>query len=70
MVLHIKGTAQTRGNREQGAEGKVTENFGKLYSEVFNIVVFLRDVIRLTTWRNIIWMGHVTCIGKMRKKIL
>jgi hypothetical protein len=45
---------------------KVTEIFGKLY-EVFNILASLRNVISLNTSRNVIWMGHVTCIGKMRK---
>ena len=46
---------------------KVTEIFGKLYNEVFNILASLRNVIRLNTTRNVIWMRHVTCIGKMRK---
>jgi hypothetical protein len=46
---------------------KVTEIFGKLYDEVFNILASLRNVIRLNTSRNVIWMRRVTCIGKMRK---
>jgi hypothetical protein len=46
---------------------KVTEMFGQLYNEVFNILVSLRNVVRLNTSRNIIRMGHVTCIGKMIK---
>lgn len=33
---------------------KVTEIFGKLYNELFNILVSLRNVIRLNTSRNII----------------
>jgi hypothetical protein len=42
---------------------EVTEIFGKLYNEVFNILASLRNVIRLNTPRNVIWMRHVTCVG-------
>jgi len=40
---------------------QVTEIFGKLYNEVFNILASLRNVIRLNISRNVIRMRHVTC---------